>query len=493
MASAISPECRSNQGPVKESDTIVNYNFDQLEDLTGIVISMPEVPKSISSSSNPLFTFQLEAKTNSDSFEGLFILVNSRSQSTNPGKLTLESTPSDVKKNLRQLKCNRPSDALRHKGANKRDGTNSAISSMTFNWIGNCELDSEKDIEFKIFIAKKIFTSSNNNVDFQNEWIATKMTCDDISNFLPRVNLKSGLLQPNFGDGKGHFSMNGRINHSRGIAYAENDVQLKNAIEPEFTKEDKKQKKDKFRSQKGLVALKIGDKTGSSSSIEAEHFWENWGSWSGCSKNCGYGQMSRKRSCIKKSYNRVTGGSKQEIVGSHQCFGKSHESTQCIMKQCSTWSAWYAWSICSKSCGGGEKSRKRICLYGSDCQGMHEETTKCNTQTCQQTAKVQLKSTSFSAAAAKTEKYGEEEGICENRYKFCNHWKSKGYCEKRFTKWMGNNCPLACDKCQVKTENCTDRYPISCPRWKDQNRCQHPDVFLREYIKRNCKLSCDLC
>ena len=105
FAYSISPECRSNQGPVKDSDTIVNYNFEQLEDLTGLVISMPEVPKSRSaSSSNLLFTFQLEAKSNSDRFEGLFIFVNSKTESTNPGKLTLDSTPPDVKKNLRQLK-----------------------------------------------------------------------------------------------------------------------------------------------------------------------------------------------------------------------------------------------------------------------------------------------------------------------------------------------------------------------------------------------------
>jgi len=96
---------------------------------------------------------------------------------------------------------------------------------------------------------------------------------------------------------------------------------------------------------------------------------------------------------------------------------------------------------------------------------------------------------------------------CENRYSFCNHWAKKGYCENKFNKWMNVNCPVVCGKCtpdeleiQLKSaleknseKVCQDRYPISCPKWEGQNKCEHKDKFLRDYIRKNCELSCGVC
>jgi len=51
-------------------------------------------------------------------------------------------------------------------------------------------------------------------------------------------------------------------------------------------------------------------------------------------------------------------------------------------------SAWNAWSMCSKTCGNGVQTRQRECTHpapshgGSDCQGEHEESRACNEGPC---------------------------------------------------------------------------------------------------------------
>ena len=52
------------------------------------------------------------------------------------------------------------------------------------------------------------------------------------------------------------------------------------------------------------------------------------------------------------------------------------------------WSAWGAFGACSKTCGGGEKTRRRMCNNpapangGSYCTGQNSNTVPCNTHTC---------------------------------------------------------------------------------------------------------------
>ena len=52
------------------------------------------------------------------------------------------------------------------------------------------------------------------------------------------------------------------------------------------------------------------------------------------------------------------------------------------------WSDWSAWCECSVSCGGGSRSRNRICnnpapeCGGDPCEGDSEETGPCNTEPC---------------------------------------------------------------------------------------------------------------
>lgn len=53
------------------------------------------------------------------------------------------------------------------------------------------------------------------------------------------------------------------------------------------------------------------------------------------------------------------------------------------------WSEYTPWGKCSKSCGGGMKSRTRTCTNpapsadGMGCIGSGEETQKCGTNKCQ--------------------------------------------------------------------------------------------------------------
>ena len=53
-----------------------------------------------------------------------------------------------------------------------------------------------------------------------------------------------------------------------------------------------------------------------------------------------------------------------------------------------SWGSWSDWSECSQSCGGGTKTRQRLCDSpapahgGADCDGDHSQERQCNTQPC---------------------------------------------------------------------------------------------------------------
>lgn len=53
------------------------------------------------------------------------------------------------------------------------------------------------------------------------------------------------------------------------------------------------------------------------------------------------------------------------------------------------WSHWANWTLCSKSCGGGQRSRERVCVGGNRGDGScvpdsgYVETETCNIQPCE--------------------------------------------------------------------------------------------------------------
>lgn len=53
-----------------------------------------------------------------------------------------------------------------------------------------------------------------------------------------------------------------------------------------------------------------------------------------------------------------------------------------------SWGNWHNWGLCSTSCGGGEKTRKRLCnnpepsKSGRPCPGDATQVSRCNIQAC---------------------------------------------------------------------------------------------------------------
>ncbi|CAD5120039.1 DgyrCDS8620 [Dimorphilus gyrociliatus] len=112
-----------------------------------------------------------------------------------------------------------------------------------------------------------------------------------------------------------------------------------------------------------------------------------WGPWSlttTCSKTCGSGIRTRKRSCTNPA--PANGGS--------SCKGDPIEENLCEIAKCpvdGSWSLWSIWSSCSSSCEGGNQIRQRFCNNPATAYGgtpcnvsttVESETQLCNNHTC---------------------------------------------------------------------------------------------------------------
>ncbi|CAH1786771.1 unnamed protein product [Owenia fusiformis] len=112
--------------------------------------------------------------------------------------------------------------------------------------------------------------------------------------------------------------------------------------------------------------------------------WSNWNSfWAGCNRQCGdNGTQIRKRKCTKPA----------PKYGGKPCEGLSYERRPCNRFPCvpvdGQWGPWVDYPRCSKSCNGGTEGRYRVCnrprpkLGGKQCEGPRSELTPCNTQPC---------------------------------------------------------------------------------------------------------------
>lgn len=112
--------------------------------------------------------------------------------------------------------------------------------------------------------------------------------------------------------------------------------------------------------------------------------WTKWGMWSACSKNCSKGERTRKRDCV------IVHGSKQQY-----CPGNDTDKQECYIKACpvdGSWSSWYPWTSCSKTCGIGFNTRHRRCSNpypqhgGAKCNGSSFEVTQCVRGLCNDTS-----------------------------------------------------------------------------------------------------------
>jgi len=109
--------------------------------------------------------------------------------------------------------------------------------------------------------------------------------------------------------------------------------------------------------------------------------WGSWTPWTLCSEACGKGHKTKSRKC----------NNPHPAYGGNKCPGYKSITATCQIKPCAIHGAWTAWSefqTCTKSCGGGTKTRLRACSNpapqhgGRDCFGSASHTDKCNTHHC---------------------------------------------------------------------------------------------------------------
>merc|ERR1711936_455228 len=85
--------------------------------------------------------------------------------------------------------------------------------------------------------------------------------------------------------------------------------------------------------------------------------WGPWNWWSQCSRTCGGGNKTRIRDC----------DSPIPAHGGKECVGNATLTKECKKETCPVngmWEAWsgmHMWSECSKTCGGGKTERTREC------------------------------------------------------------------------------------------------------------------------------------
>eukprot|EP00111_Clytia_hemisphaerica_P024359 TCONS_00071884-protein len=106
----------------------------------------------------------------------------------------------------------------------------------------------------------------------------------------------------------------------------------------------------------------------------------DFGPWSQCSKSCGGGRKSRERACVDPIPNDPGKGC-ENLTQVEEC-----NTQNCPIN--GAWGGWSEFSQCSKSCGMGSQSRSRKCnspkeqFGGKKCVGKHTETQSCMPQMC---------------------------------------------------------------------------------------------------------------
>ncbi|UYV82169.1 hypothetical protein LAZ67_21001222 [Cordylochernes scorpioides] len=109
--------------------------------------------------------------------------------------------------------------------------------------------------------------------------------------------------------------------------------------------------------------------------------WSKWGRWSVCSKTCAIGVRSRSRTCD----NPAQSGDGSPCLGDDTDIENCDTGVTCPIH--GGWTAWSAWD-CSVSCGGGSGKRHRFCTNpkpkfgGRQCDGQNLQIGECGQNDC---------------------------------------------------------------------------------------------------------------
>ncbi len=122
----------------------------------------------------------------------------------------------------------------------------------------------------------------------------------------------------------------------------------------------------------------------------------NYGAWSACSLKCGTGTQKRTRTCGNySSYDNSYCSA--NTVASNTTQSQNCNTMSCCSATTKKCGDWGAYGGCSKSCGGGTKTRTRSCANYSNYDGRwcsaaasESNSASCNTQSCAPTIKCYL-------------------------------------------------------------------------------------------------------
>ena len=202
--------------------------------------------------------------------------------------------------------------------------------------------------------------------------------------------------------------------------------------------------------------------------------YSSWSNFSACSKSCGNGTTQRHRNCSNPEPKH--GGKNCSLLG------PSIEVKNCTNFPCpidGNFSAWTIFSVCSKSCGNGTKTRTRNCSNpfpkhgGRNCSllGSSEEVISCNAFPCP----IHGNYTSWSNFSSCSKSCG-------------NGTKSRTRsCENPKPQHNGTNCTLLGLSIDVKRCNV-----FPCPinggytQWAKFTHCSHSCGNGTKYSVRNC-------
>lgn len=506
------PEKSKLVAPIREQDSVISVPFKDFLRRTNYKVRLSGRENSHKDS----YERRIKISSDTDAFQGFFTTINGTAMGGSIGRLTPFGTSVTGKHKMKQVKCMKTTDTIRHRGNKPEEYNNFEYVEVKWSADKNdCINNNNVDMKFQIFVAPNLPTADQlAQPDFSNVWYYTEVKCEELATESPGISdglgndsdsefESFGILE--LGSEMAVGSENENENKNNGLDNSDDKdfkpITLKMAGfgfggSTDGFEEDVQQKANIFRRPMEKIGKGgkykpfdmdtmgiIDSAVDSTGFIEVETAdWNEWTEWSDCSQECGYGEKTRTRQCLSSKTNQP--------VSDERCKGMAKHVSKCMKKKCPEWAEWQPWTKCSTSCGDGSRSRRRTCLYGNTCQGEPIERESCSIQECQTTTTEEP-----TTSEVKKEAFLFE-GDCKDRYAFCEHWAEKGYCTQRFSKWMTRNCPTVCGQCQKKEKpksTCQDKYPMSCPVWHGKGKCNDKDPFVREFVNNNCKSTCGVC